>query len=590
MAEERVQRRLAAILIANVVAYSRLMEADEEDTRARLRSLHADVIEPYVTADGGRVVKTSGDGMLVEFPSAVDAVRNAVRTQAEIHRRNDDVPEDRRIVYRVGINVGDIIVEGDDIFGDGVNVASRLEGLCAPGGVYISGNVYAHVNGKLPVDFEDLGEQTVKNISSPVRMFRVFAAGAEPVSAAPSDAVPTPADKPSIAVLPFDNMSGDPDQAYFSDGLAEDLITDLSKMSGLFVVARNTAFSFRGQMGDVGRIGRQLGVAHVLEGSVRKAGNRVRINTQLIETATGGHVWAERYDGSLDDIFAVQDEITAKIVAELRVRLTAREAAAGRRRITDNVEAYELYLNARAEHVKMDPKGTSEGVRLLKAAIAIDPGFAAAYATLSGALQHGWTFLFPGFEDALERSLEMARRGVEADGSMGLTHARLGWALTFVRRHDEGIAGFERAVELEPKAPETYLWFAEALNYAGDPARGLKMARRFIELDPAMGPLHPLVEGHSHYLMRNYQAAIDCFKYSISLAEGFQLPYLLLGIVYSELGREDEAAAAITLMRESLPPNMLEAVVQRLPYRDEEPKRRMAEAVARAAASNSTTV
>jgi TolB-like protein len=483
-------------------------------------------------------------------------------------------------VYRVGINVGDIIVEGDDIFGDGVNVASRLEGLCIPGEVYISGNVYEHIKDKLPMDFEDLGEQTVKNISNPVRMYRVFDASAQDTPAKPTATdPPPPPDKPSIAVLPFDNLSNDPEQEYFSDGISEDLITDLSKMSGLFVIARNTAFSFKGQSIDVGEVGRKLGVAHVLEGSVRKAGNRVRINAQLIETATGGHVWAERYDGSLDDIFAVQDEITDKIVAALQIRLTPREAAVAQHRITDSVEAYELYLKGRAEFNRYNPEGTSAAERLLEQAIDIDPEFAAAYAALSGVLQQGWSFVFPGFEDELERMLELAQRAVELDDTMGLTHARLGWALIFVGRHEEAIASFERAVELEPNAAETYIWFCETLNYAGDPVRGLDMIRRSMELDPVVSGAVPLIEGHSLYLLRDYDAAIDRFNLAMALAPGFPLPHLFLGIVYSELGRTEEAAAQIAVLHEAMPAHILDVLVERLPHRDAESKRRMRDAL-----------
>ncbi len=478
--------------------------------------------------------------------------------------------------------MGDIVIDGDDILGDGVNVAARLEGLAEPGGVCISDVVHQSVAGKLDLAFEDLGEQQVKNISKPIRAYRAVLFGAIAQTGTVEDGGIPLSDKPSIAVLPFDNLSNDPEQEFFSDGITEDLITDLSKMSGLFVIARNTAFSFKGQSIDVGQIGRKLGVAHVLEGSVRKAGNRVRINAQLIETATGGHVWADRYDGSLDDIFAVQDEITNKIVAALQIRLTAREAASARRHITDNVEAYELYLKGRAELLRLNPEGTSEALRLLEQAIAIDTGFAAAYAILSRALQHGWTFMFPGFEDSLERMLEMAKRAAELDDTMGLTHAHLGWALNFAGRHDEAIASFERAIALEPNAAEHYIWFCESLNYAGDPVRGLEMIRRSMELDPVVAePVH-LIEGHSLYLLRDYDAAIVCFNTAIALAPGFPLPHLLLGIVYSELGRSEEATSQIATLRESLPAFTLDIVAQRLPYRDEEPRRRLRNALEQA--------
>ncbi len=293
MAAERVQRRLAAILVADVVGYSRLMEADEEGTRVRLRSLHSELIDPRIAADGGRIVKTTGDGILVEFPSAVDAVRNALAIQTAMPGRDANLPEDRRIAFRVGINVGDVIVEGDDIHGDGVNVAARLEAMCEPGSVYVSGSVFEQVTGKIDAAFDDLGEQKVKNISHSVRVFRARAVR-EPAGApaATAEMLPLP-DKPSIAVLPFENMSGDAEQEYFADGIAEDIITALSRFHWFFVIARNSSFTYKGKAVDVRTVGRELGVRYVLEGSVRRGGNRLRITAQLVEAASGNHLWAE---------------------------------------------------------------------------------------------------------------------------------------------------------------------------------------------------------------------------------------------------------------------------------------------------------
>ncbi len=294
MAEKRVQRRLAAILAADVVGYSRAMEADEEGTRVRLRSLHADLIDPRIAADGGRIVKTTGDGFLVEFGSAVDAVRNALDIQGAMRRRNADLSDERRIEFRVGINIGDVIVEGDDIHGDGVNVASRLEGLCGPGEVYVSGAVYDQAAGKLAASFDDLGEHTVKNIDKPVRVYRVSDQAGPSVKATTVEGADEPLplpDKPSIAVLPFDNISGDPEQEYFSDGITEDIITELSKISGLFVIARHSSFIYKGKQVSLKQVGRELGVRYALEGSVRKAGNRLRITAQLIDATSDHHVW-----------------------------------------------------------------------------------------------------------------------------------------------------------------------------------------------------------------------------------------------------------------------------------------------------------
>ena len=327
MAEERVQRRLAAILVADVVGYSRLIEADEEGTRTRIRSLHAEVIDPRIEADGGRIVKTSGDGILVEFGSVVDAVRNALAIQEAMSGRDSNLPEDSRIRFRVGINVGDVIVEGDDIHGEGVNVAARLEGLCEPGEVYVSTAVHDQVEGKLAVTFENLGEQTLKNISKPTRVYRVSISPEEAtVRSEEATGVPSLPDKPSIAVLPFENMSGDPEQEYFADGIAEDIITALSRFNWFFVIARNSSFSYKGTSPDIRQVASELGVQYVLEGSVRKAGNRVRITAQLIDATTGRHVWAERYDRELDDIFAVQDEITGAITGAVAPSFVAAEA------------------------------------------------------------------------------------------------------------------------------------------------------------------------------------------------------------------------------------------------------------------------
>ena len=496
--------------------------------------------------------------------------------------RNADIPDNKQIVFRIGINLGDIIIEGDDIYGDGVNVAARLEGEADPGGICISGDAYRQVLGKIDLAFEDLGERTLKNIAEPIRAYRWTTRNVASLNEAVPDQKPRSSDKPSIVVLPFDNLSNDPDQEFFSDGISEDLITDLSKLSNLFVISRNTAFTFKGQSVDVSEVGRKLGVAHLLEGSVRKAGNRVRINAQLIETATGGHVWADRYDGSLDDIFALQDEITAKIVAVLQVKLTAQEATRPRQRITDNVEAYEVYLRARSEWHRVDPEGTLAALHLMREAIEIDPDFAAAHAELSGVLQQGWTFVFPGFEEAFDEMLEAARRAVDLDDELPQAHSRLGWALIFSGHHDEAITSLERAIAHGPFDSETHLWFGEALNYAGDPARGAQIGARAFELEPGANGIFHFCSGHSHYLLRNYDRAVDLFAGAIARAPGFPLPYLFLGIVYFELGRTDEAAVQFAKLHDALPPQVLDLLVDRLPYRDDEPKRRMREALEQA--------
>jgi adenylate cyclase len=322
MAEARVERRLAAILAADVAGYSRLMGVDEEGTLAALKDLRKSLIDPKITEHRGRIVKTTGDGALVEFASAVDASRCALEIQRAMSERNVDIPGDRRIELRIGINVGDIIIDGGDIFGDGVNVAARLEGLAEPGGICVSGRVQEDVEGKIGIAVEDAGEQQLKNIARPVRVYRVGVGAGEPAGSRQTMTLP---DKPSIAVLPFQNMSGDPEQEYFVDGMVDDIITGLSRIKWLFVIARNSTFTYKGSAVDVKRVGRELGVRYVLEGSVRKLADRVRITGQLIDAATGAHVWAERYDRKSDDIFALHDEIALSVVGAIEPSLRRAE-------------------------------------------------------------------------------------------------------------------------------------------------------------------------------------------------------------------------------------------------------------------------
>ncbi len=355
MSEERVQRRLAAILAADVVGYSRAMERDEASTLALLKTRRRDVFEPLIAGHQGRIFKELGDALLVEFGSAVNAVQCAAALQEGMAAANDGLPETERMLLRIGVNLGDVVIQGSDLYGDGVNVASRLEGLAAPGGVAISDSVHEHVHGRVGIEFVDRGRHEVKNIARPVHVWG-WSPGAG--TALPLDGVhaaPPVPDKPSIAVLPFDNMSGDPEQGYFADGITEDIITDLSKVSGLFVIARNSSFAYKGKAPDIRQVSRELGVRFVLEGSVRRAASRVRITAQMIDGATGGHLWAERYDRDIADIFAVQDEVTRNIVRALKVQLTEGERAnrAGRAKIAPKV--YDLIVRARQVALQLRP-------------------------------------------------------------------------------------------------------------------------------------------------------------------------------------------------------------------------------------------
>ena len=380
MAGDGIERRLTTILAADVVGYSRLMAGDEAGTFARLKAHRGEVIEPKAAAHGGRVVKLTGDGTLMEFASAIDAVRFAVEVQQAMAARNGGVAEDQQISYRVGINIGDIIVDGDDMYGDGVNIAARLEGLAEPGGICVSAKVHDEIGNKLPVAFEDMGDQRVKNIPEPIHVYRIVDGGRP---AAPDADEPAAPEKPSIAVLPFTNMSGDAEQEYFSDGITEDIITELSRFSSLFVIARNSSFTFKGAAVNVTDVGRKLGVGYVVEGSVRKVGNRVRITVQLVEAATGNHIWAERYDRDLEDVFAVQDEVVATIVANLPGRLEDARVAHRRQTPTDSLPAYDCILRGTKHLRNYRRHEIVDGRAAFERAVELDPKSARARAGLA---------------------------------------------------------------------------------------------------------------------------------------------------------------------------------------------------------------
>jgi len=392
MPGERVQRRLAAILAADVVGYSRMMEIDEEGTRARLRKVQAELIAPQIAADGGRIVKTIGDGILAEFSSAVDAVRNALAIQAAMADHNAALPEDRRLVFRVGINVGDVIIEDDDIHGDGVNVAARMEELCRPGEVYVSGRVFDHVSGRLDAEFENLGEHRVKNIRRPIEAYRVKKPSApRDHNSAFDNALPLP-DKPSIAVLPFVNMGGNPDDDFLGDGLAEDIITGLSRIRSFFVIARNSTFRYKGASPDIRKVSSDLGVRYVVEGSVRRAGSRIRVTAQLVDGQNGNHLWADRLDRDIDDIFAVQDEITGTVVAQLEPELSRAEYERVRLLPPDNLDAWELYHRGMAHYQRWTEQDNREARRLFELAVGRDANFAAAHAGIAWTHAQDWFY------------------------------------------------------------------------------------------------------------------------------------------------------------------------------------------------------
>src|SRR5262245_19984552 len=471
MEDQHTKRKLAAILAADVAGYSRLMSHDEEGTLRRLNEHVSELVEPRIAVHQGRIVKRTGDGLLVDFASAVEAVRCALAIQSGMADRNRAVPESNRIEFRIGINLGDVIIEGEDIYGDGVNVAARLESIAEPGAIFVSRVVRDSVRDKLEVVLEDLGERPVKNIARPVRVFRVGRVeGARPEPML----LPVP-DKPSIAVLPFANMSADAEQEFFSDGMTEDLITDLSKVSGLLVIARNSSFAYKGKAIKVQEIGRDLGVRFVLEGSIRKAGNRARITAQLVDAGSGGHLWAERFDRELTDIFATQDEVVRKIVGALAIKLTRGEEERLRRRGTNKIEAYEFWLRARELLGRGTRDSTAQARAMHRRAIEIDPNFAAPYAGLAfvaiSDYVNAWA-VDP--ERSLEEAESWARKAIELNDQEPVGHSALGSALIWRRQHDAALAAHRRSIALDPNYAQGYIGLGGALLYSGRAAEALE--------------------------------------------------------------------------------------------------------------------
>jgi TolB-like protein len=564
---EQVVRRLAAILAADVVGYSRLMGADEAGTHARLKTLRQDLIDPKIAEHRGRVVKRTGDGALVEFASAVDAVRCAVEIQQVMAARSHGTAEGRRIQFRVGINLGDVIVEEGDIFGDGVNVAARLEALAQPGGVCISDVVHQMVGARLDLAFEDLGEQRVKNIARPVRVWH-WTNDAPPVSSAEQVAAPLLPDKPSLAVLPFDNLSADPEQTYFSDGMTEDLITDLSQISELFVTSRHASFQYKNQAVPPQQVARDLGVRYVLEGSVRRAGGRVRINAQLIDAQTGFHLWAERYDHDFEDIFALQDEIVHAIVAALKVRLRARERAGIERRYTDNLEAYDLFLRAREGFFRRTQEGAAQARTTLERAVALDPKFAAAHALLAEIYRSEWWYGWRGDEDALDRALDLARRGVALDDGLPFAHMFLGWIHLWRKEHDQAIAEAKRCLSLDPNNAEGHARLGHMLDMSGRPAEGLPFIETAMRLDPHYPFLYIFWLGHAFQSLQRYDEAVAAYRRTIGRNPDFATAHLHLAAAYAQLGRMEEAKAEATQTLRIDPSWSVQRVAHRLPLKD----------------------
>jgi adenylate cyclase len=542
-----VERRLAAILAADVVGYSRLMGADEAGTLERLKSLRRELVQPKITERKGRIVKLMGDGLLAEFPSVVEAVQCAVDIQQDMAAREPDVSGDQRIRLRIGINLGDIIVEGSDIYGDGVNLAARLEALAEPGDICLSGPAFDTVDGKLDLAFEDAGQQQLKNIAKPQRIYRLRTQGSHkspPALPEPQLSVP---DKPSVAVLPFTNMSGDPEQVYFSDGITEDIITELSRFGLLFVIARNSSFVFRGQAVDVSEVGRKLGVRYVVEGSVRRGGNRVRVTAQLIDATTGNHVWAERYDRDLEDIFAVQDDVVQSIVATLAERVSAAEVERTTRRPVADMAVYDLILRAQHHMGLWTSEDYLEARDLLGKAVEIDPSCAQAHGTLA------WCGVFlTWFEcdvDApLKTAFDAGMRALSLDPQIVEAHTGLGHAHLISGGHEQALHHLETAVRLNPNNANAVLHLGYCRAVLGDPQEGLNAMRLAMRLNPYHPDWYHESLGEVLYMARDYAAAVEAFN-----RMGQKPPWThgYLAASYAQLGRIADARDEVQAFRDA---------------------------------------
>lgn len=603
MDERSVERKLAAILSADVEGYSRLM-GDDEVATVRTITEYRGVIGSAVTDHHGRVVDSPGDNVLAEFASVVDAVRGAVEIQRQLEARNAALPAARRMRFRIGINLGDVIADGDRLYGDGVNIAARLQSLAEGGGIFLSGTAYDQVEGKLPLGYEFRGEHTVKNIARPVRVYRVsLEPGPAPRSPSstprrgrrraravvgvvavvlllsaggwagrrwlgtPESAGLALPDRPSVAVLPFTNLSQDASQEYFSDGVTEEVITALSKISGLFVIARNSVFTYKGKPVKVREVGRELGVRYVLEGGVQRAGSRVRITAQLVDATTGYHIWAERYDREVRDIFAVQDEVTQQIVRALAVKLTQAEQGRVGRAPTGVLEAYDLVLRGTEERRRATREGNAEARRLYVRALDLDPEYAVAYAGLGWSHLQSWQFLWSTDRATLERARELGERAVALDNALVEAYCLLGQIYLWQKEHDRAIAQAERAVALAPNDAVSHETLAEILGWSGRAEESIRLIRHAMRLDPHYPFFYLWTLGHGYYLTERRQPALDAFAKALQRNPNFFPAHAYRGVVLIEMGRLQEAREAWDKAGLLSPESSIASLTERLPYR-----------------------
>jgi adenylate cyclase len=573
MAEERLQRRLAAILSADVVGYSRLMGIDEAGTLARLKAMRRDLIDPLIAAHSGRTVKLMGDGALVEFASAVDAVTCAIEIQKQIRERNAGSPEDSQIQLRIGINVGDIIVDGDDIYGDGVNVAARIQALADPGGIYISRGAADQVRDKVPIKIQTRGEQIVKNIARPIEVFCIIAEESAAVSVAVHESetsVQTPmvADKPSIAVLPFVNMSGEPEQEFFADGITEDILTELSRFRELFVISRNSAFVYKGKSINAQKVARELNVQYVVEGSVRKAGSRVRITVQLIDAETDRHLWAERYDRELADIFAIQDEVTSSIVSILPGRVAAAAQDRVQRKPPENLAAYECVLAGKLLHHRSTRADNEEALRILERAIALDPGYAHAHAwkacVLGQSTVTGWCADVEAARRALIGEVTKALSLDENDSDVHRVLAAVN--LTVHHDYDKALYHQERALALNPNDDLIVVQQGEVLTWIGQAEEGIEWINKAMRLNPYHPETFWSHLGRAYFVARRYGESVKAFQ---RRSRTGQTHWAFLAACYAQLGDAAAAKGATQELLQRAPDFSIERFIATQHYKNE---------------------
>jgi adenylate cyclase len=621
MAEEGFKRKLTTILSADVVGYSRLMEDNEEATIQTLNT-YRDSITALIEQHRGRLVDMTGDNLMTEFSSVVDAVKFAVETQKEISKRNADLPENRRMLFRIGVNLGDIVEEGDRIYGDGVNIAARLEGLSEGGGICISGTVYDQLKNKLELGYQYLGEHSVKNIEAPVRVYKVLmepeavgkiigekrktkrwmavavavviliglAGGylyieqSKQIEAASIKkmAFQLPG-KPSIAVLPFDNMSGDPEQEYFSDGMTEEIITALSKVPYLFVIARNSTFSYKGKPVKICQVAEDLGVRYVLEGSFRRAGDRVRVTAQLIDAIKGHHLWAERYERELKDIFALQDEITKKVLWALEVKLTKGEQATTHRKVTENLKAYLKALQAIGYLNRMNIEGNFLARQMAEEANAIDPEYARPYRVL--AFTHVMDIIYgtsKSPKSSMEQAYELAQKAISLDDADPCSHEALSFIYLMKRQHDRAIAEADRAIALDPNGADAHYRLGQALIYAGRPKEATAPLEKAIRTNPIAPAMYFLNLGRAYRDMGSYEEAIAELRKAINRAPDSSICHFELAATYSLAGRSEEAKDEVAEDLKLNPKASLLRAEKNLPYRNKADTDRIIDAARKA--------